>query len=71
MTVSVIKLNDFLVLIVCCFLLQDVIMQYLTTDDLKLNSIDSEDPEVGVFSIMDVVSQSKDILTLWWYTYSW
>ena len=31
----------------CCFVsLQDVVMQYLTTDDLKLNVIDSEDPEV-------------------------
>lgn len=25
---------------------QDVLVQYLTTDDIKLNAIDAEDPEV-------------------------
>ena len=31
--------------------LQDVIFQWLTTDDIQLNNIDAEDPEVLYFYI--------------------
>ena len=36
--------------------LQDVIFQWLTTDDIQLNNIDAEDPEVLYFYInLDIV----------------
>ena len=38
-----------LVLISYNFLFQDVLIRFLTTDDIKLNIIDAEDPEVGIF----------------------
>merc|ERR1719494_290504 len=38
----------------------DVIMQYLTTDDLKLNSIDSEDPEISDYNELPEVARLAD-----------
>ena len=30
----------------CIFFLKDVVFQWLTTNDIQLNNIDAEDPEV-------------------------
>ena len=42
----------------CSLLLQDVIFQWLTTDDIQLNNIDAEDPEVLYFDINPEISVS-------------
>jgi len=40
------ELTHFVCCILLSFPLQDVIFQWLTTDDIQLNNIDAEDPEV-------------------------
>ena len=36
----------------CLSLVQDVLVQFLTTDEIKLNVIDAEDPEVSGSTIV-------------------
>lgn len=40
--------------------LQDVVMQFLTTDELRLNAIDSEDPEISDYNELPEVARLAD-----------
>lgn len=35
--------------------IMDVVLNFLTTADLQLNSIDAEDPEVSTMTIMNIL----------------
>ena len=55
----------------CIFFLKDVVFQWLTTNDIQLNNIDAEDPEVcNVFlplcnfggGILDLQQRDKAVM---------
>ena len=48
----------------CIFFLKDVVFQWLTTNDIQLNNIDAEDPEVCSIVFLPLCNFEVGILRL-------